>query len=202
MEQSYDTQLINNFLDGDINSFNRLVTRWQGRLYRFAYRYLMNEEEAKDVVQSALIKAFKNLKKLKDPDKFASWIFQITVNLCKDTLKSSHRTRMTFENSSGNDNEHEKSFLLDEMTDGAESSERVQKSDLENIVKRTLARIPDEQRIVIIMKEYDGFKFSEIAEILNCPINTVKARMYYGLQHMYKVLKTLNIDREVLFNEM
>jgi len=199
---SIDTQLIYNFLNGDVNSFNRLVRRWQTRLYRFAFRYVMDEEDAKDVVQAALIKAYKNMGKLKNPDRFSSWIFQITVNLCKDMLKSSHRTRLASESDYGAADDGGSKLSLDDMPDGIDSGAHMQRSDLEELVKMMLTRLPDEQRVVIIMKEYDGFKFAEISEILNCPLNTVKARMYYGMQHMYKILKKLNIDKEVLFNEL
>lgn len=203
METSIDSKLISEFLNGDVESFNRLARRWQNRLYRFAYRYLIDEEEAKDVVQTALIKAFKNLKKLKNPDRFSSWIFQITVNLCKDTLKSSHKMRITLEKEyASNPKNNRDNFRMEDVEAEENVSAVVHKSELGEIVKKTLAKLPEDQRVVIIMKEYDGFKFSEIAEILNCPLNTVKARMYYGLQHMSTILRKLNIDKEVLFNEM
>lgn len=199
MTTSIDAQLIIGFKDGDVQCFNRLVRRWQNRLYRFAFRYVLDEEDAKDVVQAAFIKAYKNLEKLKDPEKFHSWIFQITVNLCKDMLKSSHRTRLTYENRGSSE---ENSMKLDEMPGDRDTGTVASRSELSDIVRDTLSKIPDEQRIVIIMKEYDGFKFAEIAEILNCPLNTVKARMYYGMRHMAKILTKLNIDQEVVFNEM
>jgi len=203
VETSIDSKLISEFLNGDVESFNRIARRWQNRLYRFAYSYLIDEEEAKDVVQTALIKAFKNLKKLKNPDRFSSWIFQITVNLCKDTLKSSHKMRITLEKEyASNPKNNRDNFRMEDVEAEENVSAVVHKSELGEIVKKTLAKLPEEQRVVIIMKEYDGFKFSEIAEILNCPLNTVKARMYYGLQHMSTILRKLNIDKEVLFNEM
>jgi len=196
VEPSIDSQIIRDFLEGDVQSFNRLVRRWQDRLFHFAYRYLMDEEDAKDIVQTAFIKAYKNLRKLKNPDRFSSWLFQITVNLCKDRLKSSRRSRIASVNGG------EPDTPLEEMADDADPAAELHQSDLAGLVKKTLAHLPEEQRIVIIMKEYDGFKFVEIAEILNCPVNTVKARMYYGLQHMYKILTKLNIDKEIIFNEM
>lgn len=196
-----DSELIRDFLGGDIDGFNRLVRRWQGRLYNFAYRYLMDEEEAKEIVQSALIKTYKNLRKLKNPEKFSSWVFQITVNLCRDRLKHNKKNRFTALNddilrSKGAKNNH-----LDSMEALVNPTKKVDQQDLVEIIKKTLAQLSEEHRIVIIMKEYEGFKFSEIAESLNCPVNTVKSRMYYGLTQMQKILKKLNIDKEVL-NEM
>ena len=197
-----DTELIGNFLNGDINSFNRLVLRWQKRLYNFSYRYLTDEEQAKEVVQLALIKAYKNLKKLKNRERFSSWIFQITVNLCKDNLKQNSRKRHTELSDEVIQNEGENLYSKNGITDRNNPMDILNQQDLGNIIKQTLTRLPEEQRIVIIMKEYEGFKFAEIAEMLNVPINTVKSRMYYGLTEMQKILKKLNIDREVIFNEV
>ena len=197
-----DTELIGNFLNGDINSFNRLVLRWQKRLYNFSYRYLTDEEQAKEVVQLALIKAYKNLKKLKNRERFSSWIFQITVNLCKDNLKQNSRKRHTELSDEVIQNEGEHLYSSNGITDRNNPMDILNQQDLGNIIKRTLTRLPEEQRIVIIMKEYEGFKFAEISEMLNVPINTVKSRMYYGLTQMQKILKKLNIDREVIFNEV
>ncbi|MFC1513406.1 RNA polymerase sigma factor [candidate division KSB1 bacterium] len=196
-----DTELIENFLNGDINSFNRLVHRWQNRLYSFAYRYVMNEQDAKEIVQSALIKAYKNLNRLKEPEKFSSWIFQITVNLCKDHLKRNSKNRyaeltddiLTNGNSSN---------LNNAVISDSDPVSNINQLDLSSIIKRSLAQLSEEQRVVIIMKEYEGFKFSEIAEMLNVPLSTVKSRMYYGITQMQKILKKLNIDEEVVFNEM
>jgi len=199
---SLDTQLINDFLNGDVNSFNRLAWRWQDRLYRFAYRYLLNEDDAKEVVQMALIKTYKNLKKLQNPERFSSWVFQITVNLCKDHLKNPSRNRFVSLDEEVSTDDGRQQTRQELMAIDVDPENDIHLRDIGDIVKKTIARLPDEQRIVIIMKEYQGLKFKEIAEILDCPINTVKSRMYYGLQQMHKILKSFNIDKEVLFNEM
>ena len=211
MTAGEDAALIRNFLKGDIASFNRLAWRWQERLFRFAYRYLMDEEEAKDAVQSVLIKAYKNLKKLKDPEKFSTWIYQITVNQCKDIQKSIQRNRtQTVSSDSITDsvqNVHPMGYggmssppEADLFSDNP--SESVHQNNVSELVQKTLVELPEEQRIVIIMKEYEGFTFSEIAEFLQVPINTVKSRMYYGLMHTRKLLKKYDIDKEVICNEL
>ncbi|MFC1564592.1 RNA polymerase sigma factor [candidate division KSB1 bacterium] len=197
-----DRTLIEGFLEGDTNSFNRLAWQWQEKLYRFSYRYLMNEDDAKEAVQLALIKVYKNLNKLKDPERFSSWIFQIQVNICKDMLKNPNRNRFVSINREFDSDEGRPVAKLDKFTAEQDIDNDVHRSDIEDIVKKTLSQLPEEQRVVIIMKEYQGLKFKEIAEILECPINTVKSRMYYGLQQMHKILTKLNISREVLFNEM
>ncbi|KPK94882.1 hypothetical protein AMJ80_05265 [bacterium SM23_31] len=197
-----DSELIQDFLEGDINGFNCLARKWQVRLYSFAYRYLMDEEEAKEIVQSALIKTYKNLRKLKNPEKFSSWIFQITVNLCKDYIKNTKNNRLTALNEEIIQSESANNDHMHSMETRANPVKKLDQQNLAEIIKKTLAQLPEEQRVVIIMKEYEGFKFSEIAEFLSCPVNTVKSRMYYGLTQMQKILKKYNINGDVIFNEM
>lgn len=196
-----DVVLIRNFLDGDVGSFNRLAWRWQERLFQFAYRYLMDEEDAKEAVQAVLIKVYKYLKKLKDPEKFSSWIYQITINQCRDFRKSAKKNQMhpfTEELTAESVDAAYQSTVSRQLT----PTESAHQKSLGELIQMTLARLPEEQRIVIIMKEYEGFKFVEIAELLNVPINTVKSRLYHGLMHMQKLLKQLNIDKEVMYDEL
>jgi RNA polymerase sigma-70 factor (ECF subfamily) len=134
------------------------------------------------------------LKSLKDPKKFSSWIYGITLNMCRDELRARRRNRLT---------------SLDELLDSRSSepvfdetdpAAEIDRSNLAGILRKALDTIPEEQSLVIVMKEYQGLKFREIAEVLNVPINTVKSRMYYGLAAMGKVLSAMNVDREALLN--
>ena len=83
-----------------------------------------------------------------------------------------------------------------------EQIEKIEKSDLSEIIKMAMSSLPEEQRVVIVMKEYQGLKFTEIAEILNCSINTIKSRMYYGLKNMKEILLKSKIDKEEILYEM
>ena len=82
-----DEQLIQKYLDGDIEAFNTLVWRWQKPIYNFTLRYFKDREHAKDATQRVFVKVFKNLKHLKDSRKFSSWIYQIALNLCKQAIE-------------------------------------------------------------------------------------------------------------------
>ncbi|MEE4312803.1 MAG: sigma-70 family RNA polymerase sigma factor [candidate division KSB1 bacterium] len=195
-----DADLIKKYLDGDINSFNTLVWRWEKPLYNFSVRFLGDTELAKDVTQKAFIKAYKNLKGLKDPSKFSSWIYQITSNLCKDEFKSMKRHQsISLELMMENHKDHRFDLADSSLPDPSADMNQI---ELEELIKRALQSIPVEQRIVIIMKEYQGLKFAEIAETLGESINTVKSRMYYGLNALRKVFNRWNINEEVLQYEM
>ena len=198
-----DSRLILKFIDGDVQAFNVLVTRWQNRIFNFVFKVLGRREDAKDVTQKTFIKVYKNLRKLKDSEKFSAWIHQIAMNLCRDDMRKHKRSRtisihQKIRTSSGEDME-----LQDFLSDGSnEMLDDLHQGEVVEIIRRGLNMIPEEQRIVIIMKEYQGLKFREISEILQEPLNTTKSRMYYGLNALRKALAELEIDKEVFQYEM
>ena len=198
-----DSELILKFLDGDVQAFNVLVNRWQLKLYNFSFKVLGRREDAKDVTQKAFIRAYKSLRKLKDPGKFSPWIYQIAMNLCRDEMRIQRRSPSlslhdTIRTSNGEEVELQE-FLSD---DSATADDALYQGEVAEIIRRGLKMIPEEQRIVIIMKEYQGLKFREISEILQEPLNTVKSRMYYGLNALRKALSSLEIDKEVFQYEL
>ena len=198
-----DEQLIRKYLDGDIEAFNTLVWRWQKPIYNFTLRYFKDREHAKDATQRVFVKVFKNLKHLKDSRKFSSWIYQIALNLCKDETKSKYYQTT----SSLDELKDSKNFDVSSETDssayaGHNPENTLERRELRSLLERALEQIPAEQKEVVVMKEFQGLKFIEIAEILELPINTVKSRMYYGLHALRKILDKWNIDKEAIAYEL
>lgn len=199
-----DTQLIHRIIDGDRSQFNTLVWRWEKPLYNFILRYLGNKELARDVTQKVFIRVYKNLTKLKDPAKFSSWIYQIASNLCKDEIKKMSR-RDFISLDLIQENHDNEGYRLPEQLKEQENAlpdARVNQKQVSSIVQKALKQLPEEQRVVIIMKEYQGLKFKEIAAALNQPLNTVKSRMYYGLNGLRKIFEQWQITEEVLNYEL
>ncbi|MFQ5707209.1 MAG: RNA polymerase sigma factor [bacterium] len=198
-----DAQLIERYLDGDITAFNTLVWRWENNIFNFVLRYVGNREEAKDLSQKTFIRVYRKLHHLRDMDKFSSWIYQIAINLCRDELKN-RRRRQTYslEGLQENDDGGANTNLPLEKATAQEPHDGVCSQDLREILNKALQAIPEEQRVVIIMKEYQGLKFTEIAEALQVSVNTAKSRMYYGLHALKKVFNKWNIDKESLLYEV
>ncbi|MBN1155140.1 sigma-70 family RNA polymerase sigma factor [candidate division KSB1 bacterium] len=195
-----DAQLIEKFLAGEISGFNTLVWRWEKRMFNFIYRYLGDFELSKDVSQKVFIKVYKNLRHLKSPEKFQSWIYQVAANLCKDEIKSlKRRSAISIESIQENNTESNYNIVQPEK---GQPDTNLNHVELQELIKQALQVIPEEQRVVIIMKEYQGLKFVEIAEVLGEPLNTVKSRMYYGLNALRKVFDRWNISKEVLQYEV
>ena len=171
-----DEELVARSQSGDVDSFNQLILRWERPIYALAYRVLGREEEARDVCQEAFLRAFRALPGFKGQAKFSSWLYRITLNLCRDWIRRQRRAPVS---------------QLPEDTDPMElASERgpvesiedlVARRELSAVVEEAMALLPEEQRTAIILKEYHGMTFQEIADLQGCPLSTVKTRLYQGL---------------------
>lgn len=198
-----DEQLIRKFLGGNIEAFNTLVWRWQKPIYNFTLRYFRDKEMARDTTQRVFLKVYKNLRHLQDTSKFSSWIYQIALNLCKDETKSKYYQTTSSLDALKEATNFDISSEKDQSGYSAHDPARnLERDELRTLLERALDYIPAEQKEVVIMKEFQGLKFIEIAEILGIPINTAKSRMYYGLHALRKVLDEWKIDREAIAYEM
>ena len=186
-----DPELITRFQSGQVAAFNTLVQRWECPIFNFILRYAGNKDDAHDLCQQTFIRAYKNLKRLRDPDKFTSWIYQIALNACRD---GSRRRKFI-----SLDTQQE----FDPIADTAPHPDALaHNQSVKTLLNRALQDLPEEQRVVIIMKEYQGLKFTEIAETLKVPINTVKSRMYYGLSTLKKIFDRWHISEDMVRYEL
>jgi len=190
-----DEALIRQFLNGQRAAFNLLVWRWQKPILNFVYRYVGNRTDAEDICQRTFIKVYKNLHRLKDPGKFSTWLYQIAANLSRDWLRRKRRNNsISIEEVGG-----ETSILPEGSWKGSRSDPEgeMHQQQLRHYLEWAMGRIPEEQRLVVVLKIYQGLKFTEIAEVLGLPVNTVKSRLYYGLRALREVLKSFSLDEEV-----
>lgn len=173
-----DEDLLQAVRAGDGDSLGVLVDRWERPLFRFAYRLLDRRDDARDVCQETFLRILKKADHFKDGARFSTWMYQIALNLCRDHLRRRRRWGVILD-------ETEETQTLpsthDPSVDFALQEQR-------QALTRALAEIPKEQREVLVLKEFEGLKFREIAEILGCPESTVKSRMYYGLSGLRSAL--------------
>src|SRR6516164_7671398 len=171
-----DEELVSRSIGGDADSFNQLVLRWERPIYALAYRVIGREEEARDVCQEAFLRAFRALPGFKGQAKFSSWLYRITLNLCRDWIRRQRRTPVS------QMPEDVDAVEFASETGPVESIEDlVARRELSAVVEEAMALLPDEQRTAIILKEYHGMTFQEIADLQGCPLSTVKTRLYQGL---------------------
>ncbi len=180
-----DQYLLDLAVRGDADSFGRLVERWQSRVFGFILRYTGDREDARDLTQDTFAKAYQNLGRLSDPTSFPAWVYKIALNECRMRFRRSRKSKRV-----DLDEERETARAeVDEKT--PETAYR--QTELQRVFRSVFEELPGEQRAVIVMKEYQGLKFREIAEILDVPLSTVKSRLYLGLKTL-KVLVEKNYD--------
>jgi RNA polymerase sigma-70 factor (ECF subfamily) len=171
-----DEELVARSIDGDVDSFNQLVLRWERPIYALAYRVIGREEEARDIVQETFLRAFRGIKNFRGQAKFSSWVYRIALNLCRDWIRRERRAPIQA-TPEGIDLVE----LAAEQGPAESIEELVARHDLSKAVAEAMALLPEEQRTAIILKEYHGMTFQEIADLQGCPLSTVKTRLYQGL---------------------
>lgn len=179
---------------GDRGAFNKLVSLWYKRIYNFAFKYFNDHDLASEVAQGTFISLFKSLSGLRDIEKFKSWIYTIALNKCREEERSAgSRSRVVVL-----PNEAQEHYVDNVQEDiRRQPDAALIRNELSEIVLSALKTLSEEQREVIIMKEYEGLKFREIAEIIGVSENTIKSRLYYGFKNLRSTL-----EKEEKFNEI
>ena len=171
---------------GDVESFNALVRLYEGRIYNLCHRMLGDADSAADAAQDAFLSAFRNLRSFRGGS-FRSWMLRIATNTCYDVLRARKRrptTSLDIETDGGDDG----SPL--QIADTAESPDDVVlRHELAAAIKRGLATLPEEQRIILILSDIQGLAYEEIADITNTNLGTVKSRLSRGRARLRDVLK-------------
>jgi len=188
-----EASLIRACQQGDQTAFNLLVWRWEKPLFNFTYKYVGDAHLAQDLVQETFLRVLKSIRGYEHRGAFSTWLYRIAVNLCKDHFRKKRVPMVSLHDyytTSSGDRVYVKDCLADER---AGSDEALAAADREELVRRLLAGLPEEQRIVILLKEYQALKFREIAEVLDVPEGTVKARLYRGLRTMREQLESSGI---------
>jgi RNA polymerase sigma-70 factor (ECF subfamily) len=171
-----DEELVQRSMDGDAESFNQLVKRWERPIFALAYRTIGREDDARDVCQETFLRAFRGLPGFKGQAKFSSWLYRIALNLCRDWIRRQRRTP-TVSMPEGVDLVE----LASEQGPAESIEDLVARREMSRAVAEAMRHLPDEQRTAIILKEYHGLTFQEIADLQACPLSTVKTRLYQGL---------------------
>ena len=171
-----DEELVALSIGGDVESFNQLVVRWERPIYALAYRVIGREEEARDVVQETFLRAFRGIGNFRGQAKFSSWVYRIALNLCRDWIRRERRSPILPAPEGVDVIE-----LAAEQGPVESIEELVARNDMSQAVAGLMTRLPEEQRTAIILKEYHGMTFQEIADLQGVPLSTVKTRLYQGL---------------------
>jgi RNA polymerase sigma-70 factor (ECF subfamily) len=184
-----DEELMLSYRGGDEAAFEMLYRRHEKPLLNFFYRVVMNAVEAENLCQETFFRIVRAKKKYEATAKFKTWLFQIALNLCHDRLRRmKHRSHISLNTqaSSQNDADIELQELISDPSSDLEK--HMEKEELGALVQGAITSLPEDEHLVVVLKEYQGTKFSEIANIMNCPIGTIKSLNHRAHKKLRKIL--------------
>jgi len=185
--QPGDEELMQKIKKGDVEAFDILVRRWENRLFKVIYRITGDFETSRDLRQEVFLRVYQSAKGYRSDGHFSTWLYRIAINCSINELRKRKR-RQTLPLSMSEFGEEQ--AFQDALLDSSPGPDEViQQSEMDEQIRAALHRLPDEQRVVIVLRHYEGLKFQQIASVLNCPLGTVKSRMHHGLEQLRARLK-------------
>ncbi len=175
-DREVDQQLVERAQNGDKHAFELLVAKYQRRLGRLISRFVRDTAEAEDVTQDAFIKAYRALPAFRGDSAFYTWLYRIGINTAKNHLLALGRrapTSTTFDSEEAE--EFEDASLLQEV---ATPENELMSKQVVEVVNASLQQLPDDLRMALTLREIEGLSYEEIAAVMNCPVGTVRSRIF------------------------
>ena len=188
-ERDIDQQLVNRVQQGDRHAFDLLVVKYQRRLARLLSRFIRDPVEIEDVTQEAFIKAYRALGSFRGDSAFYTWLYRIGINTAKNYLGSRGR-HLTF-NTEIEDEDGESFDLAAQIPDNATPESELLNKQIITTVESAVAALPEELRVAITLREMEGLSYEDIAAVMNCPIGTVRSRIFRAREAIAAQLKPL-----------
>lgn len=186
-------ELVKKVKNGDMDAFTELVTLHERKAINFAYRMLRDENEAQDAAQEAFLRAYDKINTFQGNSSFTTWFFTILNNICLDILRKRARSADIISINQADSNDDEYELQIEDTAPGPYES--LQKKSAMEVLEDAIARISDEHRAVIVMRDINGLEYEEIAKILDVSLGTVKSRISRARLAIRKILE----DNKELF---
>jgi RNA polymerase sigma-70 factor (ECF subfamily) len=193
-EQDTDHALVERVQKGDKRAFDLLVRKYQHKVVGVISRYISDWSECQDVAQETFIRAYRAIAAFRGDSQFYTWIYKIATNTAKNHLVSQGRRPPT------DDIAIDDAVLLDggtRLKDGATPERELMRQEIEQTVFDTVEQLPEDLKIAITLREVDGLSYEEIAETMNCPIGTVRSRIFRARDAIDQKLRPLLGDAKV-----
>ena len=178
-----DLSLVRRAKKGDYRAFDLLVLKYQSRVIATAFKYVKERQLAEDIAQEAFIKSYKSIDSFREESSFYTWVYRITVNTAKNYLVSSkRRDEVVISDLSLDDSFYPKKLDVDSP------QEILKASELRDLIFETLSSLGEETRTALSLREFDGLSYEQIAEIVQCPVGTVRSRIFRGREMIEEVV--------------
>ena len=190
-EREIDQLLVERAQGGDQQAFDQLVSKYQRKLGRLLSRFIRDPAEVEDVAQEAFIKAYRALGNFRGDSAFYTWLYRIAINTAKNYLVSRGRRPPDSDVSSEDAEFYDGDHGLKDL----ESPERaLLRDEIEGTVHRTIQQLPDDLRTALSLREFDGLSYEDIATVMQCPVGTVRSRIFRAREAIDKALQPLLQD--------
>ena len=187
-EQITDQQLVEKVQRGDKNAFNLLVVRYQHKVMHLVGRYVKSSGDVADVTQEAFIKAYRALSSFRGDSAFYTWLYRIAVNTAKNYLVSQGRKPP------GSDIDAQEADYYDggeALHDNSTPERSLLSNEIETTLFKVVDKLPEDLRMAITLREMEGLSYEEIAAVMECPVGTVRSRIFRAREAIDKVIQPL-----------
>ena len=187
MTEQTDKQLVERVRRGDKHAFDLLTLKYQHRIASLVNRYIRDADEVLDVTQEAFIKAYRALPRFRGDSAFYTWLYRIAINTAKNHLVS--RSRRPPDTDIDLDGELHADFAA--LKDVASPESLLAADQLEKVIYDAIDRLPEELRLAVTLREFEGLSYEEIAEVMACPVGTVRSRIFRARESIEKSIAGL-----------
>jgi RNA polymerase sigma-70 factor (ECF subfamily) len=183
-----DQLLVERVRAGDKHAFDLLVLKYQHRIIKLIMRYVKDPAEAMDVSQEAFIKAYRAIPKFRGDSAFYTWMYRIAINTAKNHIVAARRRPLehAMDISEPEDFEWHPSLQDSDSPENSAMGE-----ELRETLERTIAELPDDLRTAIVLRELDGLSYEQIAEVMKCPVGTVRSRIFRAREALDKSIRPI-----------
>lgn len=183
-----DQQLVQRVKKGDKRAFDLLVVKYQHKILGLVARYVRDSGEVQDVTQEAFIKAYRALPKFRGDSQFYTWLYRIAINTAKNHLMAKGR-RPPGSDIDVQDAEYFES--AGQLKDIENPENQLFGAELKEIVNKAISQLPEDLRTAVTLREFDGLSYEDIADIMDCPVGTVRSRIFRAREAIDKQLEPL-----------
>jgi RNA polymerase sigma-70 factor (ECF subfamily) len=183
-----DAKLVEMVQRGDKAAFNVLVLKYQHKVLKLVTRYVRDPIEAEDIAQEAFIKAYRALPSFRGESAFYTWLYRIAANTAKNVLVSSRRRLVDYNLDLQDPEDYAAQVLL---KDGDTPEGMLLTEEIRQTVTEAMQQLPDDLREAITLRELEGLSYEEIAEVMECPVGTVRSRIFRAREAIDKKLRPL-----------
>ena len=188
---SVDKQLVERVRRGDKRAFDLLILKYQHKIISIVGRYLGDQNDVQDVSQETFIKAYRAIPNFRGESAFYTWLYRIAVNTAKNHLVSKSRRPPNIDVDI-DDGEFQSNSAV--LRDNESPQASLATSQMEQVIFRSIENLPSELRIAVTLREFDGLSYDEIAKIMNCPVGTVRSRIFRAREAIEKKIMLMDND--------